>query len=645
MIRFCLLAATLGITLGTVARAQDLPPLEAYGRLPQYDLYELSPSGKRAAARVVQDGRDVLAVLDVDTRKYVMAADASRVNPRGIRFVEEDKVVLVAGQTVRGFNVRGGSYYFGHAYAMDLSDGDVRHLMTRAKGLYPYQSGLGTVVGRAPGSQTIYMPAFVGESAPDLGIFAVSLDRRRETLVARGNRHTVDWFLGADGKPLVREDFDDKANVHRIWRVSEKGRNEKLLYEEETELPHYGTVGITQKRDSLVLSTSSEYTGARSFYLLDLENGTITGPVLDGNGLDVGRVITDINRVVYGVEYAGFRPTYAFFDEALSRRVSGIQQRLPGLWSRLASWNSDFSRLLFEIEGVWTSGVYVVFEEGAPDPLTLGLLRPAIGKEHVAPVEATQYEADDGRLIPALVTSRQDVREAGNAPLIVMPHGGPRAHDEMRFDWIAQYFAGRGYVVLQPQYRGSTGFGHDHLVAGYGEYGGKMISDINDGVRHLVEQGIADPERVCAVGASYGGYAALALGAFSPDMYRCIVSIAGISDIPKKLSRAKIRSGREDSSIDYFERLYGIDESEKDSLRAISPAYFADAFVAPVLLIHGEKDTRVDIGQSTRMNRALRRADKDVTLIKLKGEDHWLTKEETRIEALRATAKFIEQHL
>lgn len=645
MVRLFILAASLGIALGAVANAQELPPLEAYGRLPQYDLYQLSPSGKRAAARVVQDGRDVLAVLDVDTRSYVMAADASRVNPRGIRFVEEDKVVLVAGQTVRGFNVRGGSYYFGHAYAMDLADGDVRNLMTRATDLYPHQSGLGTIVGRDPESQTIYMPAFVGQSAPDLGIFAVSLDRRRETLVARGNRHTIDWFLGADGKPLVREDFDDKANIHRIWLVSSKGRNEKLLYEEETELPQYGTVGVTRERDSLVLSTSSEYTGARSFYLLDLDNGAITGPVLDGNGLDVGRVITDINRVVYGVEYAGFRPTYAFFDEALSKRVSGIQRRLPGLWSRLSSWNDDFSRLLFEIEGVWTSGAYLVFEEGATAPVTMGLLRPAIGKEHVAPVEITEYEAEDGRLIPALVTSRQDVRSAGNAPLIVMPHGGPRAHDEMRFDWIAQYFASRGYVVLQPQFRGSTGFGHDHLVAGYGEYGGKMISDINDGVRHLIDQGVADPERVCAAGASYGGYAALALGAFSPDMYRCIVSIAGISDIPKKLSRAKIRSGREDSSIDFFERLYGIDDSEKDSLEAISPAYFADAFLAPVLLIHGQKDTRVDIAQSARMNRALRRADKDVTLIKLKGEDHWLTKEETRIEALRATAKFIEQHL
>ena len=168
------------------------------------------------------------------------------------------------------------------------------------------------------------------------------------------------------------------------------------------------------------------------------------------------------------------------------------------------------------------------------------------------------------------------------------------------------------FVEFQPQYRGSDGFGHDHLVAGEGEY---------------------------------GGYAALAAGAFSSDMYRCIVSIAGVSDIPKKMSRARSTRGSDDWGIDFWEGLYGVEVSEKDILRSISPAYHAESFQAPVLLLHGVRDTRVNVGQSTRMYRALRKAGKDVTFIKLQGEDHWLTKEETRIEALQATAEFIEQHL
>ena len=638
----CVALATL---LSAQASANDLPPLEAYGELPLYDMYKLSPTGNLAAARVTYENNDRIVVVDVDSRQALLAVGAEKVNPRWIRFVEDDKVVLVAGQTVRNMRVRGGSFYYGHAYSFDLSTEKVRPLMQRAKGLYEFQGGLGRIVGRDPESQTLYMPAYAGTSTPSLGIYAVSLDKIREKLVVRGNSHTIDWFLGIDGKPIIREDFDDKDNVHQIWLVNEKGRSEKLLYEEETEVRSYGTVGVTPDRSSLVMLTSSEDSGARSYYLLDLETSEISGPVLVGSGLDVERVITDINRVVFGVEYSGFKPTYAFFDENLNDRVAVAQSRLPGVASRLASWNEDFSRLLFEIEGGWSSGGFLMFEDGVQQPVVLGRSRPTITKEFVADVEITQYAASDGWVIPALITSRSDVREAGNAPLIVMPHGGPVSHDRYGFNWIAQYFASRGYVVLQPQYRGSDGFGYEHMVAGEGEYGGKMLTDIDDGVRHLIAEGIADPERVCAVGASYGGYAALAAGAFSAHAYSCIVSIAGVSDIPKKMNRARSTRGSDDWGIDFWEELYGVAASEKEVLRAISPAYHADSFQAPVLLIHGQKDTSVNIGQSTRMNRALRKAKKDVTFIKLDGEDHWLSNEETRIETLRAVAEFIEQHL
>ena len=639
------LSFALAVILSTCALADELPPLEAYGKLPRFGMYALSPSGHLAATRMVDDGRDAIMIIDVDATDYVVGADASEVNPRWIRFAEEDKVVLVAGETVRSVRVRGGSYYFGHAFTFDLASKKVRRLMERAKGLYPHQGGLGKIIGHDPASRTVYMPAYVGVDSPRYGVYAASLDKKREKLVVRGGSDTVDWFLDANGKPIVREDFDDKANVHRIWAVDEKGKNQTLLYEEETELKGYSTVGVTPDRDALVLLASSMESGGTSYYLLDLEHGAITGPVLGREGRYIERVVTDINRVVHGVEYSGFKPTYAFFDEDLNSRVAVIQQRFPGVASHLASWNADFSRLLFKIEGGWSSGAYVVFELGNLQPFMLGKTRPDITQEFVTPVEILSYEAGDGRSIPALLTSRADVREAGNAPLIVMPHGGPRSHDEFGFDWMAQYFASRGYAVLQPQYRGSDGFGYDHMSAGDGEYGGKMLSDIDDGVRHLVATGVADPDRVCSIGASYGGYAALAAGAFSSDMYQCIVAIAGVSDLPKKMSSLSFRRGREDSSIDYWEKLYGVEVSDKDALKAISPVYHAESFQAPVLLIHGERDTTVDIDQSARMNRALRKAKKDVTFIKLKGEDHWLTKEESRIETLRAVAEFIEQHL
>ena len=638
--------AVLILSTSSLSLASELPPLEAYGRLPMMDMLELSPSGTRAASRITHGGRDLVMVIDMETADFVTGMDAAEVNPRWLRWISEDKLVLVAGETVRTRAVR-SAFDYSMAYSFDVGTKDIRVLLRRAPDIYPYQSGLGRIVGRDPALNTVFMPAFTGSSGsrPTGGIYAVRLDKGRDKLIAKGNWHTVDWFLDADNKPLVREDFNDDDNVHRLWLVDERGRDETLLYERQGELRAYSVVGLTAERNALVLLTSSERTGQRSYYLMSMADGEIVGPVLSKEGSDIRYVIADANRIVYGVEYAGFKPTYQFFDKELNDRVAAIQRMLPEVAAQLVSWSDDFERLVFEIAGGWSSGAYVMFEKGNPSPRLIGRFREEITDEFVVPTEIIEYPARDGLPIPALVTARKDVREAGNAPLIVMPHGGPESHDRLGFNWKVQYFASRGFVVLQPQFRGSTGFGYDHNVAGEGEWGGKMQTDLDDGVLHLVDQGLANPERVCMVGSSYGGYAALAAGAFSPDMYKCVAAVAPVSDLRRTLGRQKSRRGRDSWVIDYWERQFGAEASEKEVLREISPAFHAESFKAPVLLIHGEKDTVVHIDQSKVMHKALRKAGKDVEFVKLKGEDHWLTQEETRIETLRLLAAFIDEHL
>lgn len=642
------IVAAIVLLTGSSVAAQELPPLEAYGKLPTYDMFELSPSGKLGASRVTVDGEDMVLVIDIDRNQFLSGANVKEVNPRWLRFVDDNQLVLVAGETVRSLRVR-NQFDYSRGFALNITTGEMQTLLRRAEYLYPYQGGLGRIVGKDPGSNTIYMPAFVeprhGGGSPINGVYRVDLKKKRAKLEVRGNEHTIDWFLDANGNPIVREDFDDENNVHQIWTVTEDGDEKELLYEEERALRTVSTVGVTADRDALVVLISTEDAGGWSYYLMSLADGAISRPVLATEGREIERVITDINRVVYGVEYSGFKPSYAFFDEELHARVSAHQKRMVDVASRLVSWSDDFQRLVFEIEGGWSSGAFVVFEKGKLQPVMVGQSRPNIVGEQVVPVQITEYKARDGMTIPALVTAMNTVREAGPAPLVVLPHGGPEAHDRYGFHWLAQFIASRGYVVLQPQFRGSDGFGHDLTVAGDGEWGGKMQSDLDDGVNFLVEQGVADPERVCMVGASYGGYAALAAGAFSPDMYRCVAAIAGVSDLRKMLLRKRNEQGRDDWVLDYWEGLYGAGASDKEILRSISPAFHAESFEAPVLLIHGKKDTVVNIEQSKMMRRALRKAGKDVTYVELKGEDHWLTQEETRIETLRAIAEFIDKHL
>jgi dipeptidyl aminopeptidase/acylaminoacyl peptidase len=172
-----------------------------------------------------------------------------------------------------------------------------------------------------------------------------------------------------------------------------------------------------------------------------------------------------------------------------------------------------------------------------------------------------------------------------------------------------------------------------------------MQHDLSDGVAALVAAGIADPERVCIVGASYGGYAALAGAAFTPELYRCAAAINGVSDLRDILTIYRGRRDGRSAAVTYFERSLGVEDSSARELDAASPAQHAEQVQAAVLLIHGRDDSVVLIGQSRSMERALRGAGKTVQLVELEGEDHWLSEATTRLETLRALDTFLAEHL
>ena len=193
--------------------------------------------------------------------------------------------------------------------------------------------------------------------------------------------------------------------------------------------------------------------------------------------------------------------------------------------------------------------------------------------------------------------------------------------------------------MLQPNYRGSA-LTWEFVSKGFGEWGRKMQTDLSDGVRHLAREGIADPARVCIVGASYGGYAALAGPAFDPGVYRCAVAVAGIGDLRRMLKREE----RWSRTQRYWDRFMGVSGPNDPALDAISPVSHVSAINVPILLIHGKDDTVVPYEQSQLMYNALRGAKKDVQLVTLKHEDHWLSRSETRLQMLEASVAFLRAH-
>jgi dipeptidyl aminopeptidase/acylaminoacyl peptidase len=259
---------------------------------------------------------------------------------------------------------------------------------------------------------------------------------------------------------------------------------------------------------------------------------------------------------------------------------------------------------------------------------------------NVGPTSIVVYKAADGLEIHGVLTLPPG-RDPKVLPLVVLPHGGPQDHDVLGFDWTAQAYASRGYAVFQPNFRGSDGYGLDFRNAGFGQWGRKMQTDISDGVAELARRGVIDPKRASIVGASYGGYAALAGVTVQQGLYRCAVSYAGVSDLNYLISREV--GDDENAGARYLRRFLGAEHGEA-AVRDLSPARLAARADAPILLIHGESDTVVPIGQSREMERVLKQAGKSVEFVQLKGEDHWLSRDAMRKAMLAAAVAFVENH-
>ncbi|MAN45707.1 MAG: S9 family peptidase [Hyphomonas sp.] len=631
---------------GRIASAEvPHPPLEEYGDLPSIRMMDMSPDGKLIGFIRRHDGNDLLAIYNVETGQTEYKIQVSDVSARGIWFADNEHLIISASDRKWLYGYE-GDFEYSAAFSYNIKTGDLKPLLRGNRDLWPAQEGLGRIIGYSNKPDHVYMPAYIGKppADPTKDLLRVSLETGMGGTYKRGTAHTVDWFADADGTVYAREDYNAERDIYTIWTYV-NGKREKI-YEEESDLIPFSLLGVKADKSGLFFVTSGDNEeGYDEVYEMDFQ-GNIKPSGLGKSDTDIGAIYKDGNRVVVGVRYTGPVPRYKFFDPEVDASVNDLTEQFPTAAIYLAAWTKDWSKILYLMYGSDTPGTYVLQDRKTGSLSFVADTRLGIPPEAIGQMVAVSYPARDGLTIPAIVTwpAGADMQTASDLPLIVMPHGGPQSHDSVYFDWMAQYFANRGYVVLQPNFRGSSGYGQAFVEAGYGEWGGKMQDDVTDGVKALISQGVADADRVCIVGASYGGYSALAGGAYTSDIYECVVAIAPVADIPLMMKRLRKERERGASSITYWTKFIGGKDGQVD-MASVSPANAAENFKAPVLLIHGKHDTVVDIEQSRAMEKALRKAGKDVTLIELDGEDHWLSQGETRIETLKAMSDFVDKHI
>lgn len=435
-----------------------------------------------------------------------------------------------------------------------------------------------------------------------------------------------DTTTGYDGKRLV---YTYRKKGSRDW-----------LPLGTSEITSSGTTGFTPYAvDSdldVVYGTANE-SGRTGIYKVSLDGSLRRELVYDRPDVDVDQLV-QIGRQhrVVGITYSDEKPRTAFFDPALKSFSASLSKALPG--KPLVSFvdaSADESKLLLWAGSDSDPGRFYLFDKATKGLTEIMAVRPQLAKTPLATMKAIRFPAADGTMIPAYLTLPPG-SDGKNLPAIVMPHGGPEARDEWAFSWLPQFFANRGYAVLQPNYRGSTGYGDAWMKENAIKSWKTAIGDVDDGGRWLLKEGIASPEKIAIVGWSYGGYAALQSGVLDPGLFKAIAAVAPVTDFPVMLEREKDYS-------DY--KLAQIRFGTGPHLVQGSPARNADRIKVPVLMFHGDLDLNVPIEQSRIMESRLKSAGGNVQLIEYKGLDHQLVDDKVRAEMLDRIDAFLRKSM
>ncbi len=625
--------------IADVAPARAPPPIAAYGQLPGISNIEVSPDGTKWAAILGNDSRAEIQIRELATAKLLTATPIEKAKARRLEWAGPNHLLATVSTTASAAGITGPRREWFMLIDFDLSRNKWNRMMGDITGAMNVVSGSPTPLIE-DGKAVVIVPGITfpgGRGASTL--FRVALDSGRTKVSEIGNVDTDDWVVGPDGKALARADYDQESGEWQLF-LRQNGRLVRA-YSEVAPLDGPFIRGLGAGGDTILVSTRKS--GVRQVHDVRIADGSWSPPrpELASDNL-IGDPVT--HRLI-GTSDTGLDTVHTRFFAANDQSLwNAIARAFPGELVQLVSWTADRLTAIIAVDGSVNGNAYFIVDRKKHTADWLADAYPGVSVDVIAPKTLVHYVAADGLPIDAYLTLPRN-RPAKALPLIVLAHGGPAARDYPEFDWWSQALASHGYAVLQPQFRGSGDLQPALRDAGFGEWGRKMQTDLSDGVRHLAKAGTIDPARVCIVGASYGGYAALAGPTLDRGVYRCASAVAGVSDLRRMLSTKISDTGSSrNQTLRYWQRFMGAASVNDPRLDTISPAYLADRVAVPIQLIHGKDDTVVRFDQSATMEKALRAAGKPVELVTLAGEDHWLSRAPTRVAMLTAMLAFLETH-
>lgn len=659
--------ASFGIATTLAAQEPATPAAPANSRaMTLEDLYadpaiadiSLSPSGKYFAAALRRDQADLLAIGELGTTnvKAIQSIPADgagkslEMRITSVYWKSDDRLLfrlsIFPAEGRRTFSNAVISKLGDRLFAIDRDGGRLVRLLAgnnqiALEGVFDLAS-IASFLPRDPAHILMVLKGYNGRS-----LFRVNLETGMGTQVERPDPSVVGWWLDMDGTPMVRI-AASHGSVRLYRREGDKWEKfHSMRVREMRERPEYDFVGPSDQRDKLYVLARVPGRDRVALHLYDYQKNEFGEPLAEHAkyDLDSARVSRDGKSVTFTCHMEDVR-VCEFTDREMDAQMRGIRKFFQQSANVYVQESSDDGKtLLLYVEGPRDPPGYYYYLANERRIESIGAVSEKLMQVTLPVARAVEYATRDGLALTGYLTTPANVPEKTRLPLVVMPHGGPERRDRLTFDPWVQYLVARGYAVFQPNFRGSGGFGQAFAESGYGQWGRKMQDDISDGVKALVDQGVADPARLCIVGSSYGGYAALAGAAFTPDLYRCAVAIAAVTDLDDFISWRRRNWGRDSEGYTYWLKAIGDPEREAERIREVSPVEQAAKIRIPVLLIHGTDDWVVPLQQSKMMKRALEKSGRKTELLEIREEGHSYWDDDNEKLALTRIGEFLLQHI
>ena len=622
------LALAGGAAVAAATPLPDAVPVEVFAALPGIDSPKLSPDGRKVAAKIEIDGQQYLVVQPLFGGGQPTALAQGDVDINWWKWVNDDWLVVGVGDDI---NLYGYDLYAKSILGVSADMKTVREVDKNRVGV----EADNVIWIARDGSPKLLLAKSTGiheESEWYPSVFDVDVSTGKAKMIVPSVDEVWEWDADAYGNVRYGIIYRDGKAKGVIYRGPEGGRFEKILLSKRPG----SSIPLPQiYRGDGVAIAFDDGDGRDAVYELSLPSFSVGKKLFGDARYDIEDVIPDqAGTGIAGFAFVGRREQIEWLDEDLKEIQTGLDKTLGSGNGRIISWNRDRTRLLVEVGTPSQAGALYYWDTSKESMQRIGWNNFALQNRTLSPVSTVEYKARDGTPIEAVVTLPRGRQHKG-LPLIVMPHGGPEARDSEAYDWWVQFLAEQGYAVIQPNYRGSSGYGKAFTDLGKGEWGLKMQDDLIDGIEWLAKQGVVDPKRVCVVGASYGGYAAMRGAQRDGAHYRCAVSYAGISDLNAMLKYDRSIFGREMGA--YW-------KARAADLDAVSPRFHAAEFGAPILIAHGMEDKRVPVKQSRMLVSELQKSGKPYEYVEQKYGDHHFSRADDRLEFLKRLKAFLDKH-